>query len=225
MFDKISLQLLESHGYNGAEWAMSMAERFALATIISQRKPGVAIEIGTFKGGSLSIISHHAKKAYSIDPNPEICEKLGPQFKNVEFVTDYSQNVLPTLIERLHREQADLGFVLIDGDHTAEGVQRDIEEVLKFKPQQPLWILMHDSFNPDCREGMKKVNWEACEHLHYLDYDFIPGFLNSVPGWEDTMWGGFALAYMDSSKRTTPLNPGELLGRQFNTLLPLSKHH
>jgi len=224
MFQKISEELFSPHGFNGVDWAMTFAEKFAIIGILEQKKPKVAIEVGTLNGGSLSVIAHYAEKVYSIDPNPEVKEKLESEFSNVEFITGYSQETLPGLIAELNESPDDLGFVLIDGDHTEEGVRKDIEEVLKYRPRSPLWLLMHDSFNPDCRRAMKSIDWTGHQHVHWVNYDFIPGFLSNIPGWEDQMWCGLALAYLDTHRRDGPLSFGELLGRQFDKILPLSAH-
>jgi len=224
VFQKISDELFSPHGYTGVDWAMTFAEKFALCGILQQRRPPVSIEIGTLNGGSLSVISHYSEKVYSIDPNPEIKTKLADQFPNVDFITAESQAALPDLIKQLSKEQADLGFVLIDGDHSEAGVRTDILEILKYIPVSPLWLLMHDSFNPDCRRAMKSIDWRAYPHVHWVNFDFIPGFLSSIPGWENQMWCGLALAYLDQTQREGPLQTGELLARQFNKLLPLSGH-
>ena len=89
----------------------------------------------------------------------------------------------------------------------------DIQQILKYKPRGPLWLLMHDSFNPDCRRAMKSIDWQGNPFVHWINYDFIPGFLSSLPGWEDQMWCGFALAYLDCRKREGQLAYGELLSR------------
>lgn len=222
--DQINRDLFGDHGFDGRNWAMTFAEKFALSGILSQRRPAIALEIGTLNGGSLSIISRYSQKVYSIDSNPEVKEKLSSQFRNVTFLTGKSQKVLPDLIASLNESETEVGFALIDGDHTEDGVRRDILEVLNYKPKAPFWLLMHDSFNPDCRKAMKSVDWNAYPCVHWVNYDFIPGFLSSIPGWEDQMWCGMALAYLDRNKREGPLQFGELLGRQFSRILPLSKH-
>lgn len=205
---------------------MSMAERCAMACLLSYRKPATAIEVGTLGGGSLSIISHYSRKVFSIDINTTPSVELSGRFDNVEFITGDSRAELPRLIDRLAKDQdEDLGFVLIDGDHSTEGVQKDIDHVLQYRPKSELLVLMHDSFNPDCRAAMKSVDWEANPHVHWIDYDFVPGFLSSVPGWEDQMWCGFALAILRPELRPGGLNQDELLARQFSQLLPVSSHN
>lgn len=222
--EKITDKLFRHHGYMGGHWLMSFAEKFAISGILSHRRPVVSLEIGSLEGGSLSVASKYSERVISIDPNPDVKARLADRFDNVEFITGYSQEELPGVIQGLNDRQEDLGYVLIDGDHTEEGVRKDIEEVLKFQPKSPLWILMHDSFNPGCRKGIKSIDWAANPHVHWVNYDFVPGFLNSVPGVVDEMWGGLALAYFEATPREGKLMYGELLGRQFDKLFPLSAH-
>jgi len=224
MHEKLTRILFGAHGYTQGNWAMTFAEKFAISGILQHRRPQLALEIGTLEGGSLSIASRYARRVISIDPNPEVRQTLSPRFDNVDFITATSAEALPGLIDELNAEEADLGYVLIDGDHSEEGVRQDITSVLAYRPRSPLFVLMHDSFNPDCRRGMKAIDWEGNPYVHWINYDFIPGFLSNLPGWENQMWCGLALAYLEAEPRTGPLAYGELLGKQFNQLLPFSAH-
>lgn len=224
MFQQLAERLLGEDGYDGREWAMSFAERFALTMVLRARRPGVAIEIGSLHGGSLSVIHHYADKVYSIDPNPEVAGKLAADFPRAEFFTAPSDAVLPDLLARLESDGADLGFILVDGDHSEAGVRRDLEAILRYRPAGELFVLMHDSFNPDCRRAMESMPWADSPWVHWVDYDFVPGFWNSVPGWEDQMWCGFALAYLRPEHREGALETDALLARQYERLFPLSIH-
>ena len=41
---------------------MSNADRLAISGILSRIKPGLSIEVGCYKGGSLQVISHYSEK-------------------------------------------------------------------------------------------------------------------------------------------------------------------
>ena len=177
-------------------WAMSPAEQMGLTYLLERRKPGVAIEIGTRFGGSLQIISRLAGKVYSLDIDPAVRERLAGRFPNVEYLTGRSDVILPPLLEKLQKEGADLGLVLIDGDHTTEGVCKDIDNVLKWVPSAPLDIVMHDSFNPPCRRGLRAAAWEACKYIDFVELDFVSGEVNKSRLCFGEMWGGLALGRM-----------------------------
>src|SRR5437867_2221009 len=113
---------------------MADPERAALIQLLQAARPEVAIEIGTYKGGSLQVLSSHATKVYSIDTDPQVALTLKPRFANVDFRTGPSSVLLPQVLEEISTRAERLGFVLIDGDHTAEGVRTDIDHVLRHVP-------------------------------------------------------------------------------------------
>jgi len=65
-------------------WQMNHSERLALTGLLSRHKPKCSIEIGTYMGGSLSLISQYSEMVFSIDIDPSIPERLG-QFEKCVF--------------------------------------------------------------------------------------------------------------------------------------------
>ena len=186
-------------------WQMHESERRALTAILHRLMPRCAIEIGTYRGGSLSLISQYAESVFSIDIDPEPASRYSG-FKNVSFLTGPSQHLRPLLLKELDDKEMSPGFIFVDGDHSAEGVKRDIDCLLACVPRVPLFLALHDSFNPGCRAGMLSARWEASKHVHWVDLDFVPGRMNEHGGGGDgEMWGGVALAYFHPEPRTGPL--------------------
>ena len=99
------------------------------------------------------MLARHCGRVYSLDIDPEVRERLKGRFENVEYLIGRSDETLPPLIDRLQREKTEVGFVLIDGDHSTDGVRRDIDNILRYKPSTTLYIIMHDSFNPVVSAG------------------------------------------------------------------------
>ncbi len=207
-----------------SEWQMMRAERLALVALLDRLRPACSIEIGTFMGGSLAVLAHFSEKVYSLDVDPTCRERLGPRHPNVEFVTGRSQDTLPPLLERLESADAAVGFILIDGDHSREAVRRDIENVLRYRPSQQLYLLMHDSFNPKCRRGITEADWAASPYVHSVDVDFVPGVLHSIPKYYRQMWTGFALAVLSPDPRKAELSVRRTHELQFRALLAHSIH-
>lgn len=190
-------------------WQMSDSERLALTALLARRSPKCAIEIGTFQGGSLSLLSQFCEAVFSIDIDPEVARKFG-YFHNVAFLTGDSSAILPQLLTALDAADMPPEFVLIDGDHSAEGIRRDVGCLLDYKPKRPMLVALHDSFNPKCRQGMLEAGWERSPHLQWIDLDFIPGRIIDHGGPSaGQMWGGLALAYFTPAQR-----PGDLPLRQ-----------
>jgi len=208
-------------------WQMTRCEKYAFASILEAARPEVAIEIGTYKGGSLQLIADHAERVYSIDTSSESKELLGNHFDNVEFITGDSKHSIPIVLAEITDAKEKLGFVLIDGDHSTQGVKSDIDAVLQYVPTCPVYIVFHDSFHPPSREGILSAEWERCEHVHYVEVDFIPGvyhyeaFDTARPR---SMYGGLALAMMLPQRRSEALVVHQSQKGLFETVLPHSCH-
>ena len=180
------------------QWLMTDAERSALSALLSELRPECAIEIGTYRAGSLKIISKFCKQVYTLDIDPGFRDTYKERFPDVQFIVGDSGETLPPLLEKIQRSGEPLGFILIDADHTENGMRRDINNVLRYTPTRPLYIVMHDSFNPDCRRGMLTADWSSNPHVHMVELDYIVGrFISKEEG--DSyrqMWCGFALAIL-----------------------------
>ena len=207
------------------EWQMAEAERCALIMLLNERRPACAIEIGTAQGGSLSALARFSEKVYSLDVNPACREQLGPKFSNAEFITGKSQKTLPPLLDQLQQANGGLGLVLIDGAHSRDGVRQDIENLLHFRPTQLLYIVMHDSFNPECRRGILEAGWSKSPYVHFVELDFVPGILQSHPDRYREMWGGLALAILLPVERKGSLAVHANQELLFQTVLQHSIDH
>lgn len=209
------------------DWKMSRWEKYAFSSLLAARKPAIALEVGTFRGGSLQLLATHSGLVYSIDINPRCRRTLKRSYTNVQFLVGDSRRVLPELLAHLHSERQSLGFVLIDGDHTERGVAADITSILRTPPICELLLLIHDSFNPECRRGILSVDWRSCQYVHYVDVDFVPGafypqaFSNTEAR---SMWGGFALARLMPNARTGHLPVKQSQKRAFEIVRAKSRH-
>lgn len=184
------------------DWQMSPSERVMITYILEHLKPRAAIEIGTRFGGSLQVLARHCGRVYSLDIDPEVQERLKGRFENVEYLIGRSEETLPPLIDRLQREDAAVGFVLVDGDHSSEGVRRDIDNILRYKSSTTLYIIMHDSFNPVVRRGLTAANWPGCPHVQRVELDLVAGGVNTSPNFRGQLWGGLAIGILTPEPRT-----------------------
>ncbi|MCR4298135.1 MAG: class I SAM-dependent methyltransferase [Gallionella sp.] len=184
-------------------WEMTDSERLALIGLLAKLRPECAIEIGIYRAGSLSSLSRYCKKVYALDIDPTCESQFRGKFQNVEFVTGDSKQTLPQVLAKIEASQESLGLVLIDADHSREGIQHDIDSILRYTPSAPLYIVMHDSFNPECRKGIKEANWSISPHVHLVELDFVAGrFLTKEePESYKQMWCGFGLAILLPEKR------------------------
>lgn len=202
--------------YFKKEWQMNFGEKITMLYFLEKIKPEISIEIGTQYGGSLKPISDYSEHVYSFDLFHNNVNKL--DFNNVEFITGNSRKTVPIIIQELNQSKKTLEFVLIDGDHSSEGVKNDIENILKYKPQKPLYILIHDSFNPSVRSGILEANWNQSPYVHFLDVDFIHGTI-----FQDILqlWEGLAFAVLLPEKRKFQLSVLESQKTLFNSAVKL----
>lgn len=193
-------------GLLSQHWQMTNAERLAMWQLLQRVKPEVSVEVGTYQGGSLSLISTLSRSVYSIDIDPAIPEKFR-RFHNTTFITESSVTSLPALLAKFEQEGTPLEFVLIDGDHSAHGVRTDLNTLLRYRPSRDVHILMHDSFNSECRSGMLSADWDSAHHVAFADLDFIPGKVVQQGGpFDGQLWGGLALVVLSPTPHA-PLRP------------------
>jgi hypothetical protein len=197
---------------------MNHSERMALRALLEHTQPRCAIEVGTYWGGALSLLAQYSKVVFSIDIDP-----MSPSvrvFPNVSFLTGPSDQALPALLDELCRQELEPQLILIDGDHSREGVARDLSIVLQQSGRGPLWIVGHNSMNPGCRAGMLDVDWAANPHVHFVDLDFVPGRLVEHGGGGDgELWGGLALACLQPQHRQGRITVQQTAKRMLKTLL------
>lgn len=188
-----SIQMLQD-----VDWQMSYGERAALEGILSQLQPRLAIEIGTAEGGSLHRIAEHSVEVHSFDllePDPRIRE-----LTNVTVHTGDSHILLPELLARLVDEGRNVDFVLVDGDHSAEGVCQDLRDLLDSRAIGRTIIVVHDTLNATVRAGLERVRYEAYPKVAYVELDFVAGYVFREPSLLHQLWGGLGLVVVDSAR-------------------------
>ena len=190
-------------------WAMLPPERIALTGLLARLKPRNALEIGTYCGGSLTLMAQFAEKVWALDIDPEVPSRFAVPL-NVDLRIAPPEGLVDNMLLELEERGMGLDFVLIDADHSSAGVRRDVETVIHrpVPPKRPMFVLMHDSGNPECRNGIKGASWSSCPYVHHIDLDFVPGQVQSIgaPGHSSyEVWGGFAIAYLSQEKRAHTL--------------------
>ncbi len=173
---------------------MAYNECAVFQALLSTLKPRLSVEIGTETGTTLAMIARHSARAVSIDIDPGVKTRLESQFPNVEFVTGSSHAELPVVLKGTVEAGQTPEFIFVDGDHTAAGVNMDLEFILNVRPVSQMVVLMHDTFNPGCRHGILAAKWDRNPYCHYVDVDFCPGVLHPDDHCLRQMWGGLGFA-------------------------------
>jgi hypothetical protein len=206
------------------EWQMEAGEQTALVALLAGLRPKVAVEIGSRYGGSMQVIARYAQRVISLDIDPTCQARLGPTYPNAEFITGPSQQTFGPFLKTLQRDNAELSFVLIDGDHSAQGAKGDIECLLNYRPRCPLFVLIHDSFNPQVRSGIRTARWSENRYVHSVELDFIPGKLAKGGDENREMWGGFALAILMPETRAGDLQISARMQHMYEAVFRHSAH-
>jgi hypothetical protein len=181
--------------FSDPHWQMSFGERAALEGLLAQLRPALAIEIGTAEGGSLARIATHAKRVHSFDlVEPPASAKA---LANVEFHTGDSHVLLPALLERIAKSRLNVDFVLVDGDHSEEGVFHDLHDLLWSDALAKTVIVAHDTTNDVVRMGLERVPYTQFPKVAYVDLDFVPGYLAREGPFRGQLWGGLGLVIVD----------------------------
>jgi hypothetical protein len=185
------------------DWQMSLGERAALVGMLADVRPRVAIEIGTAQGGSLRRLAASSGHVHSFD----LVEPQAPArgLENVTLHTGDSHQLLPELLGRLAGEGVNVDFALVDGDHSAAGVEQDIRQLLDSPAVGRSVLVMHDSMNEEVRRGMDAVDFDAWAKVRFVHLDAVAGYDFNAP-LTDELWGGLAIVVVDDRR---PRRPGE----------------
>lgn len=151
----------------GIESQMSRNERLQLFSAIRKYAPGDGrearfVEIGSFAGASLVLEYVALKKrftdvrGFAVDPGgtPQLATVLQMLGGDVIHVRKSSSEARDDIAERCAKEGAAPCFIMIDGDHTYEGVRRDILEYYPLLVSGGLMIF-HD-FMPELTEETRE---------------------------------------------------------------------
>lgn len=181
--------------FSDTVWQMAWGERAALTGLLSQLTPARAIEIGSMEGACLRQIAAHSGEVHSFDLTPPTL----PQPANVTLHTGDSHQLLPGVLAQFAAAGENVDFILVDGDHSPEGVRQDLEDLLDSPAVAHSVILIHDTANERVRQGVDAVRFAAWPKVTYVDLDWVPGRMFAEPSLRDELWYGLGLVLVDAS--------------------------
>jgi Methyltransferase domain len=182
-------------------WQMTLGERAALEGLLARLRPSLAVEIGTAEGGSTRCIARHAAEIHSFDQvHPE---GLTAELPSVIAHTGDSHVLLPDFLRGLAEAGRMVDFALVDGDHTTEGVRRDMVDLLASPAVRRTVIVAHDTANEVVRAGLDAAGIEDHPAVAYVDLDFVAGHLSVDGPYAGQLWGGLGLILVDPEVRAT----------------------
>ena len=172
---------------------MTFGERAALAGLVADVAPALAVEIGRAEGGSLACLAEHAGEVHSLD----LVEPQGEVPANVRAHTGDSKRILPALLSELAVVGRNVDLVLVDGDHSAAGVRADLENLLASPAIGRTLIVLHDTMNDVVRRGITEVGLAEADGVVYANLDLVPGFVAASGKFAGERWGGLGLVVVD----------------------------
>jgi Methyltransferase domain len=193
------VEMLLLPALRSSNWQMAFGERAALEGLLAQLRPKLAVELGTAHGGSLQRIAAYSEEVHTFDLVDPPIDRT--DFPNVYFHVGDSHQLLPATLEALGADGRMIDFVLVDGDHSAEGVKQDVEDLLRSESIGRTLILAHDTMNETVREGLERVPFEAYPKVAYVDLDFVAGYMFREVGLAHELWGGLGLVVVDARRK------------------------
>jgi len=184
--------------FSDSVWQMTLGERAAIEGVLAQLKPRLAIEIGSADGGGLRRIAAHSEEVHSIDLVPP--QMPVEEMPNVTLHTGDSHQLLPEALERFAEQGHKVDFVLVDGDHSAEGIRRDLDDLLSSPAVANTVILIHGVTNEQVRSGLDTVRYVAYPKVAHVNLDFVPGYMRREPDHRHELAGGLGLVIVDATR-------------------------
>jgi predicted O-methyltransferase YrrM len=143
-----------------------------LETLNEMTSNKIAVEIGSYDGGCLHAYIKLFDKVISIDLENR------SRLKEVDYIIGDSKNCLPILKETIGGKNTKIDFLMIDGDHTYNGVKADFELYSKLVRKGGV-IAFHDIIDsPLHRELFCRVDlfWnEIKQDDRFIAHEIIDG--------------------------------------------------
>ncbi|WP_312420734.1 glycosyltransferase [Anaerospora hongkongensis] len=198
---------------------MTITERMALAFLLESLRPMVSLQFG-LRNEAVSIVSEYSQKVYAFgfSNNEDILRGL----KNVVLVDHEAKKNIPVSMSLSSTDSRNIQFVFIDRE--SYRVKYDIESILQIRPYEPIYVLIYNSFNPECRKGILDVDWNNNQFVHHVEIDYTQGTFHEGDDYHKQMRGGFALAVLLPEVRSIPLSIMQSNRLAFDTVYKSSIH-
>ncbi|MDA8018748.1 MAG: class I SAM-dependent methyltransferase [Thermoanaerobaculia bacterium] len=178
----------------GAE--MLPPERVLLYSLVFGLRPERSLEIGTFRGGSAAMMCAALDdvgtgRLVCVDPEPKVLEDAARWMeRRATVIRGYSPDALA---EAREVAGGPFDFALIDGDHSDEGVLRDVEGTLPHLADEA-HLLFHDCHYAHVRDGIDEA---LRRHEELIDAGVLSTLTNPLDEVDDkgrpVVWGGLRL--------------------------------
>jgi hypothetical protein len=189
-------------------WLMQPGERFAIEGLLSQLRPSLSVEVGTYDGGSLRRIAAHSGAVHAFDID-ERAREHADRLDNVTLHLGDSAQMLPRVLEGVAAAGGHVDFALVDGLHSYDAVTSDASILLASPACERTVIVFHDSAHAEVRRALDDLQLRHHPKVALSLLDFVPGYLvRSAPEIDEEIRGrgfnGLALVVLDAGRRGRP---------------------
>lgn len=194
--------------FDEVPWQMDPGERAALEGLLCQVRPELAIEIGTAEGGSLRLLAKYSGHVHSFDLTAAPQAVCG--LTNVSVHTGDSHSLLAPALAQIAAAGRNVDFVLVDGDHSADGVEQDVRDLLASDAVNETVIVLHDTMNDDVAAGLARIDIAAEPKIARFEPGFVAGRLHYRDGLHHQLWGGLGVMVIGAggSSAASPAGAG-----------------
>ena len=154
-------RLLSCFSNQPIEWQTSCRERAFLLGMAALLRPHLALEIGVWHGGFTHHLVKYCSTLISIDPVIN--------FKSLPEGVCFQQITSDEFFSQANNFPFDL--IVLDADHSTEHAYRDMKNCITHGKI----ILMHDTFNHDCRAGYARAIREYVDSIIWQNLDMVEG--------------------------------------------------
>jgi hypothetical protein len=172
---------------------MAYGEQAALLGVLTSLKPTLSLELGTYRGGSLTHIAAHSEEVHSFD----LASHTAYATPNVTYHIGDTRTTVPRVLGELASRQRNVDFVLVDADHSRRGVEADMRNLFHSPAVTQTVILLHDCANEAVREGARRAIQQA-SGIAYADLSFVRPNVRSPLVAE--AWGGLGIVVVDPNQ-------------------------
>lgn len=183
---------------------MSNIERFLLFSLVRGISPEVAVEVGTFRGGSALIIATALKmvghgKLWCVEPFPQLQIDWNEISDVATLVVEPSPQAYETIAKSI---PSPIQFAFIDGRHEFDAVVADIVGITPHLDDNA-WLLCHDAISRPVAKAIDRALQEVPE---LSDGGIISRFVEADQ-WPGAALGGLRLLYYKRQTRLSWMPP------------------
>lgn len=159
-----------------AHWMMQLGERYAFEGLLSQLRPRIAVEIGTWEGGSLRRLAAHADTVHAFDIDPR-AQPHADALDNVALHLGDSAVEVPRVLGELAAAGQEVDFALVDGLHQYDAVTADARALLDADACRQTTIVFHDAAHDEVRRALEDLRLAEHPKVALYQPDFVPGYV------------------------------------------------